>query len=125
MINLELRRIKRYTTHSGTRTRQKCSGISCVPVLVGTVPAVLSYQENNNRGQLKRAFCSASLVGSLVFRFALFAPFDKLLVSLTIFTRSQDPPHYHPGFYACIACCLLTLVIVAMLSVRFYFDNKK
>ena len=108
-----------------TSIQQKCSGISCVPVSVGTVPAVLSYQENNNRGQLKRAFCSASLVGSLVFRFALFAPFDKLLVSLTIFIRSQDSPHYHPGFYACIACRLPTLVIVAMLSIRFYFDNKK
>jgi hypothetical protein len=40
--NPEWSRLKRYTTHSGTRTsrsgmRQKCSGISCVPVLVGTI----------------------------------------------------------------------------------------
>src|SRR6266700_4880074 len=39
--NPEWSRSKRYTTHSGTRTtrsgmRQKCSGISYVPVSVGT-----------------------------------------------------------------------------------------
>ena len=42
--NPEWSRSKRYTTHSGTRTtrsgmRQKCSGISYVPVLVGTYNA--------------------------------------------------------------------------------------
>jgi hypothetical protein len=58
-----------------------------------TIPAALTYQANNIRGQWKRAFCSASMislggtggvVGSLVF-------------------RSQDAPHYLPGVYACIA----------------------
>ena len=39
--NLDWSRLKRYTTHSGTRAtrsgmRQKCSGISYVPVSVGT-----------------------------------------------------------------------------------------
>lgn len=57
------------------------------------IPAVLTYQANNIRGQLKRTFCSASIItmggiggvaGSLVF-------------------RSQDAPKYLPGVYACIA----------------------
>lgn len=79
------------------------------------VPAVLSYQANNIRGQWKRAFCSASLVG--------FGGIGGIAGSLVF--RSQDSPRYHPGLYACITCCLLTLVIVASLSVKFYFDNKK
>jgi MFS family permease len=46
------------------------------------VPATMSYQANNIRGQWKRAFCSATLVGfggfggiagSLVFRFVSFS----------------------------------------------------
>ncbi|KAF7596134.1 hypothetical protein BBP40_003396 [Aspergillus hancockii] len=58
-----------------------------------TIPAALTYQANNIRGQWKRAFCSASMIslggtggvaGSLVF-------------------RSQDAPRYLPGVYACIA----------------------
>jgi len=79
------------------------------------VPAVMSYQANNIRGQWKRAFCSATLVGmggvggiagGLIFRF-------------------QDKPGYRPGLYACIACCLLTLVIVALITLGSYRSNKK
>lgn len=79
------------------------------------VPAVMSYQANNIRGQWKRAFCSATLVGmggvggiagGLVFRF-------------------QDKPGYRPGLYACIACCLLTLVIVGLITLGSWRSNKK
>lgn len=57
-----------------------------------TIPAVLSWQANNIRGQWKRAFCSASMIscggtggiiGALVF-------------------RSQDLPKYFPGVLASI-----------------------
>ncbi|KAH7391040.1 major facilitator superfamily domain-containing protein [Phaeosphaeria sp. MPI-PUGE-AT-0046c] len=79
------------------------------------VPAVMSYQANNIRGQWKRAFCSATLVGmggvggiagGLIFRF-------------------QDAPSYRPGLYACIACCLLTLVIVGLITLSSWRLNKK
>ncbi|KAH7086524.1 major facilitator superfamily domain-containing protein [Paraphoma chrysanthemicola] len=79
------------------------------------VPATMSYQANNIRGQWKRAFCSATLVGmggvggiagGLVFRF-------------------QDKPHYRPGLYACIACCLLTLIIVGLITLGSWRSNKK
>ncbi|KAF2820670.1 MFS general substrate transporter [Ophiobolus disseminans] len=79
------------------------------------VPATMSYQANNIRGQWKRAFCSATLVGmggvggiagGLVFRF-------------------QDKPGYRPGLYACIACCLLTLIIVGLITLGSWRSNKK
>lgn len=79
------------------------------------VPAVMAYQANNIRGQWKRAFCSATLVamggiggiaGSLVF-------------------RNQDRPTYRPGLYACIACALLNIIIVAALSLLFKLENGK
>ncbi|KAK1749346.1 major facilitator superfamily domain-containing protein [Echria macrotheca] len=80
------------------------------------VPAAMSYQANNIRGQWKRAFCSATFVslggiggiaGSLVF-------------------RSQDAATgYHPGLYACITTSLLNLVIVSALTLDFYIQNKK
>lgn len=79
------------------------------------VPAVMSYQANNIRGQWKRAFCSATLVGmggvggiagGLIFRF-------------------QDKPGYRPGLYACIACCILTLIIVGLITLSSWRSNKK
>ncbi|KAF2753132.1 major facilitator superfamily transporter [Pseudovirgaria hyperparasitica] len=79
------------------------------------VPSVMSYQANNIRGQWKRAFCSATLVG--------FGGVGGIAGSLVF--RDQDSPTYHPGAYACIACCLLTVVLVCILSVAFYVENGK
>ncbi|KAJ5610630.1 phthalate transporter [Penicillium lagena] len=79
------------------------------------VPAVLTYQANNIRGQLKRAFCSASAItlggiggvaGSMVF-------------------RTQDAPRYHPGVYACIAANLLSIVVVGVLTTYFAVCNRR
>ncbi|KAG5298643.1 transmembrane transporter [Histoplasma ohiense] len=79
------------------------------------IPCSLAYQANNIRGQWTRALASSTLVamggiggiaGSLVF-------------------RSQDAPQYIPGIYAAIACQLLLLIIVAMLSFYFWRCNKK
>ncbi|KAK1974495.1 major facilitator superfamily transporter [Colletotrichum cereale] len=39
--------------------------------------------------------------------------------------REQDKPHYRPGMYACIACSLLTVVLVGLLTVDAYLKNKK
>ena len=57
------------------------------------VPGTMAYQANNIRGQWKRAFCSASLVG--------FGGIGGIAGSLVF--RSQDSPKYLPGIYACIA----------------------
>jgi MFS family permease len=72
------------------------------------VPATMSYQANNIRGQWKRAFCSATLVGmgGVVF-------------------RTQDAPHYRPGIYACIATSCLSLVLVAVVSFISIRQNKR
>ena len=57
------------------------------------VPGAIAYQANNIRGQWKRAFCSASLVG--------FGGIGGIAGSLVF--RSQDSPKFLPGIYACIA----------------------
>jgi len=75
----------------------------------------MSYQANNIRGQWKRAFCSATLVG--------FGGIGGIAGSLVF--RSQDKPDYHPGLWACIACCLFSIIIVGLLSIKFWRDNTK
>lgn len=79
------------------------------------VPAAMSYQANNIRGQWKRAFCSATFVS--------FGGIGGIAGSLVF--RDQDKPGYQPGLYACIATSLLNLIIVAILSATFYMENKK
>jgi MFS family permease len=79
------------------------------------IPAAMSYQANNIRGQWKRAFCSATLVG--------MGGVGGIAGSLVF--RQQDSPNYHPGLYACIACCLLSLIIVAIQTVWFMRQNKR
>lgn len=80
------------------------------------VPTVMSFQANNVRGQWKRAFCSATLVG--------FGGIGGIAGSLVF--RTQDAATgYKPGMYACIACCLLNVLLVAICDTSFYFQNKK
>jgi predicted MFS family arabinose efflux permease len=79
------------------------------------VPATMAYQANNIRGQWKRAFCSATLVG--------FGGIGGIAGGLVF--RTQDAPHYRPGLYACIATSLFTLVILAVLTPVLMMKNKK
>ena len=79
------------------------------------VPAVLVYQANNIRGQWKRALASATIVG--------FGGVGGIAGSLVF--REKDKPAYQPGLYACIACCLLTMILVCLLSIDTYFQNRK
>lgn len=81
----------------------------------GNVPQVMSYQGNNIRGQWKRAFCSATLVG--------MGGVGGIAGSLVF--RTQDSPSYLPGLWACIAASLLIIVLVCILDTYFYFQNKK
>ena len=39
--------------------------------------------------------------------------------------RLQDKPTYHPGLYACITCCLFTLLIVSLITLRSWSLNKR
>lgn len=73
------------------------------------VPAAMSYQANNIRGQWKRAFCSATFVS--------FGGIGGIAGSLVF--RSEDAPAYKPGLYACIATTLLTMILVGLLSLDF------
>lgn len=75
----------------------------------------MAYQANNIRGQWKRAFCSASLVG--------FGGVGGIAGSLVF--RAQDAPAYRPGIYAAIACNLLVILLVCALSVYFTICNRK
>jgi len=79
------------------------------------VPATMSYQANNVRGQWKRALTSATLVG--------FGGVGGIAGSLVF--RSQDNPTYRPGMCACIATSLLTIILVSILSVDFWYQNRK
>ncbi|KAF2100330.1 MFS general substrate transporter [Rhizodiscina lignyota] len=79
------------------------------------VPATMAYQANNIRGQWKRAFCSASMVG--------FGGIGGIAGSLVF--RSQDAPAYHPGLWACIACAILSIVVVCIETVFFRIANNK
>ncbi|KAH7037872.1 major facilitator superfamily domain-containing protein [Microdochium trichocladiopsis] len=80
------------------------------------VPAVMSWQANNIRGQWKRAFCSATLVG--------FGGIGGIAGSLVF--RAQDAKTgYKPGLYACITACLINIVIVCITDGYFIVQNKK
>ena len=79
------------------------------------VPSAMTYQANNIRGQWKRAFCSASLVG--------MGGVGGVAGSLVF--RSQDAPAYVPGIWACLAANFLILAIVGALSVYFARCNRK
>lgn len=39
--------------------------------------------------------------------------------------RNEDKPSYYPGIYACIACALMNLVLLAILTVFFRIENAK
>lgn len=79
------------------------------------IPATMSYQANNIRGQWKRAFCSAILVG--------MGGVGGIAGGLVF--REQDAPGYEPGLYACIACCLLSIVLVCLITLRSWSLNKR
>ncbi|KAL8909680.1 MAG: hypothetical protein Q9171_004951 [Xanthocarpia ochracea] len=79
------------------------------------VPCVLTYQANNIRGQWKRAFCSATLVGMG----ALGG-----IVGSTVF-RSEDTPTYIPGLSVAMGSQVVILIVVGALTVTFKSNNKK
>lgn len=79
------------------------------------IPVTASYQANNIRGQWKRAFCSATLVG-----------FGALggIVGSTVF-RDQDYPDYVPGISVAIGSQVLIITLVGLLSLDIKRQNGK
>jgi len=79
------------------------------------IPVCMSYQANNIRGQWKRAFCSATLVG-----------FGSLggIVGSTVF-RKQDRPGYVPGISVAIGSQVLICLLVGVLTLAFRRQNAK
>lgn len=79
------------------------------------VPAILSFQANNLRGQWKRAFASSIVVG--------FGGIGGIAGSL-VFREQDKATGYRPGMYACIACSLLNMVLVLLCDLDFYRQNR-
>lgn len=81
----------------------------------GGIPTVMAYQANNIRGQWKRAFASATLVG--------FGGIGGIAGS-TVF-RSQDVPHYLPGIWACLVANVIIVIIAIVNTIVFRRQNKR
>ncbi|KAJ6438107.1 transposase-like protein [Purpureocillium lavendulum] len=79
------------------------------------VPCILTWQANNIRGQWKRAFCSATLVGTGGI---------GGIIGTTVF-RSQDAPAYRPGMYATIGASGLIIIITLLLDWKLSRANKR
>ena len=79
------------------------------------VPVCMAYQANNIRGQWKRAFCSATLVG-----------FGSLggIVGSTVF-RAVDAPGYVPGISVAMGAQVLICILVGVLTLDFKRQNAK
>jgi len=87
----------------------------CAAGALNNVPAVLAYQANNIRTNSKRSVSSALLIG--------FGAIGGVFAS-TVFRR-QDAPDYRNGFWAAIGCQLLTLVLLAFMTVYFKKKNRQ
>lgn len=79
------------------------------------IPAVLTYQANNIRGQWKRALCSATLVG---------AGGIGGIIGSTVF-READAPKYGPGIMTCMIANGMVIVIVLLMTFKFHRANKR
>lgn len=102
-----------WASHSGVRY----FGVFLVTAGANTnVPTAMSFQANNLRGQWKRAFCSATLVG--------FGGIGGIAGSL-VFRSEDKATGYKPGMYACIACAALNIIVVLLCDLAFWRANSK
>jgi hypothetical protein len=79
------------------------------------IPAIMTYQANNIRGQWKRALCSATLVG--------FGGIGGIIGS-TVF-REVDKPGYAPGIMTCMIANGMIIGITLLLTLKFWRANKR
>ena len=101
-----------YATHHAVRYLGACVGSAGA---LNNVPAVLAYQSNNIRMNSKRSVGSALLIG--------FGAIGGVFAS-TVF-REKDAPNYRNGFWAAIGCQLLTLLLLALMTVYFRKKNRQ
>ncbi|KAH7333082.1 major facilitator superfamily domain-containing protein [Rhexocercosporidium sp. MPI-PUGE-AT-0058] len=78
-------------------------------------PALLTYQANNIRGQWKRALTSATLIGGGAI---------GGIIGTTAF-RAKDAPNYTPGILACLIANVLIVIVVGLLSFKFWRANRR
>ncbi|KAL2842521.1 major facilitator superfamily domain-containing protein [Aspergillus pseudoustus] len=81
----------------------------------GNIPLLMAYQANNIRGQWKRASATAIFVG--------LGGVGGVAGSLVF--RPSDAPLFRPGLWACIACCLASIIMVLLLSLYFWRLNLR
>jgi len=87
----------------------------CAAGQLSNIPALMAYQANNIRMDSKRCVSSALLVG--------FGSIGGVFAS-TVF-REQDAPDYRNGLWATIGCQLLTLLLLACMTVYFKRKNRQ
>jgi MFS family permease len=87
----------------------------CAMGAYSQVPAILTYQACNIRGQWRRAFCSASLIGLS----------GVGAIAGTLVFRPEDAPGYHPGLIALMVADGLVLVILGGLTLSMWRANKQ
>ncbi|KAE9411613.1 MFS general substrate transporter [Gymnopus androsaceus JB14] len=80
----------------------------------GCIPGILAYSSNNIVSHSKRAVSTAIIIS-----------FGGLggIIATTIF-RQKDFPRYIPGIIATILCQVLLLVLLAVLTLHFWYQNK-
>ncbi|CAG8263201.1 unnamed protein product [Penicillium salamii] len=78
-------------------------------------PALVSWQSNNIRGQWKRAFTSATLIGG-----------GSIggIIGTTVF-RAQDAPNYRPGLLCAMLANALVVLIVGAMTWKFRRANRR
>jgi hypothetical protein len=80
-----------------------------------TIPALLTWQANNVRGQWKRAFSNALMISS--------GGIGGVIAGFVF--RTQDAPAYIPGITTGIVCGAAILLSSVILAIRFWRENKK
>ncbi|KAJ3737509.1 major facilitator superfamily domain-containing protein [Lentinula guzmanii] len=80
----------------------------------GCIPGILAYSSNNIVSHSKRAVTTAIIIslGGL-----------GGIIATTIF-RQEDFPRYIPGIIATISCQVLLLVLLGVLTLHFWYQNK-
>ncbi|KAK0472550.1 high-affinity nicotinic acid transporter [Armillaria novae-zelandiae] len=80
-----------------------------------SIPGILAYASNNITSHSKRAVTTAITVS--------FGGIGGI-VATTIY-RQQDFPRYIPGFVATLSLQVLLLVLLGIMTVYFWYENKK
>ncbi|KAK0451142.1 major facilitator superfamily domain-containing protein [Desarmillaria tabescens] len=80
-----------------------------------SIPGILAYTSNNIVSQSKRAVATATTVS--------FGGIGGIIAT-TIY-RDQDLPRYLPGIIATISLQILLLILLGIMTVYFWYENKK